>query len=217
MRGAAASTTPRLCLGALNARPPATSEAPLHRVASPRMRSALRVGATAALSLPQRAGALNPVQAQYEPTARALTLSPRSFDGDSGLLQLDVKVSFAPPGSRMVVAFRCAPRGAAQHHEQRFTARLLPRSSTESAPVADSCMFEQVLLATGEQGEALTAAVNSSTDGASGDCAATGLCAPSLSSTCGFVVQRIQADGSSRCAAENVALERWLHGSMSRR
>ena len=162
------------------------------------MRSALRVGATAALLLPQRAGALNPGPAQYAPTARALTLSPHSFDGDSGLLQLDVKVSFAPPGSRMVVAFRCAPRGAAQHRTQRFRARLLPRSSTESAPVADSCMFEQVLLATGEQVEALTAAVNSSTEGASGDCAASGQCAPSLSSTCGFAVQRIQADSSSR-------------------
>ena len=68
-------------------------------------------------------------------------------------------------------------------------------------------MFEQVLLATGEQGDALTAAVNSSSDR---DCAASGQCAPSLSSTCGFSVQQIPVDGSSRCAADKL---RWAtHG-----
>jgi hypothetical protein len=85
------------------------------------MRSAARVAATAALSLALLAGAFGPATAQTAPTAGALSLSPRTFDGDSGLLQLDVKVSVAPSGSRLLVAFRFAPRGAAQQCEQQVT------------------------------------------------------------------------------------------------
>jgi hypothetical protein len=66
------------------------------------MLRALRAGAIA-VALTRRASAL---EASPAPTG-ALTLSPRDFDGDSGLLQLDVGVSFAPPGSRLLVAFRC--------------------------------------------------------------------------------------------------------------
>ena len=171
------------------------------------MRSAARVAVAAALSVALRAGALAPALAQSAPAAGTLTLSPRTFDGDSGLLQLDVKVSPASPGSRMLVAFRCAPRETAfATQASGHGACPLPRSSAESAPVASSCLFEHVLLATSEQDDALRVAVNSSSDDTGGDCAASGQCAPSLSATCGFAVQRIQADGSCRCAAASAAL-----------
>ena len=71
----------------------------------------------------------------------------------------------------------------------------LPRSSSESAAFAPSCLFERTAHATGEPSSALTAAVSTSGDGII-DC--TGPCAPSLSSTCGFAVRQSQADGSSR-------------------
>jgi hypothetical protein len=62
----------------------------------------LRVGAVAA-ALARRASAA------LAAPAGTLTLSPRAFDGGSGLLQLDVGVSFAALGSRLLVALRCAP------------------------------------------------------------------------------------------------------------
>jgi hypothetical protein len=67
------------------------------------MLRALRTGAIA-VAVARRASALEPAASSAAP-AGTLTLSPRGFDG--GLLQLDVGVSFAAPGSRLLVAFRC--------------------------------------------------------------------------------------------------------------
>ena len=66
----------------------------------------LRAGAVA-VAVARRASALEPASASSAAPDGTLTLSPRGFDG--GLLQLDVGVSTAAPGSRLLVAFRCVP------------------------------------------------------------------------------------------------------------
>ena len=74
-------------------------------MASPALgRSALGVGLSTALGLSLRAGAMG----------ETLTLSPSSFDAASGLLQLDARLPFAAPQSRMLLAFRCAGASARQ-------------------------------------------------------------------------------------------------------
>ena len=84
---------------------------PMHRTASPVWRrSALSVGLSTALCLSLRAGAVGDTGS----VGRTLTLSPSSFDAASGLLQLDARLPFAAPQSRMLLAFRCAGASARQ-------------------------------------------------------------------------------------------------------
>lgn len=153
----------------------------------------LRAGAIAVV-LARRASALEAVASSDAPTG-TLVLSPRDFDAESGQLQLDVGVSFAPPGSRLLVAFRCVL--CARVSALRITSRtpLCPRSSSEGATVAPSCWFERAAVPFGEPASTLTAVFSTSAVAAD---ACTGPCAPSLNSTCGFAVAPSQVDGGSQ-------------------
>jgi hypothetical protein len=93
------------------------------------------------------------------------------------------------------------PRGG-REDRTGLTSTAPPRSSAETAPVAPACLFERADLAAGESGRALTASLSTFTADGADDCL--GPCAPSLNSTCGFAVQRLQADGSSRCVTRSL-------------